>query len=78
MSTEQITNLLEGEDDQPTLEQARRSLEWPKWEKAIQSELAQLQEKGTWKMVNKLKDVVPILNKWVLTKKHDKEGNIVK
>jgi hypothetical protein len=47
MSAKQIMNLLEGEDDQPTLEQARRSLEWPKWEKAIQSELAQLQEKGT-------------------------------
>ena len=42
MSTEQITNLLEGDDDQPTLEQARRSLKWPEWEKAIQSELAQL------------------------------------
>jgi len=42
MSAEQITNLLEGKDDQPTLEQARWSLEWPEWEKAIQSELAQL------------------------------------
>jgi len=78
MSAEQITNLLEGEDDQPTLEQARRSLEWPEWEKAIQSELAQLRGKGTWKMVDKPKDVVPISNKWVLTKKRDKEGNIIK
>jgi hypothetical protein len=29
-------------------------------------------------MVDKLKNIVPILNKQVLTKKHDKEGNIVK
>jgi len=29
-------------------------------------------------MVDKPKNVVPILNKWVLTKKHDKEGNVVK
>jgi hypothetical protein len=29
-------------------------------------------------MVDKPKNVVPILNKWVLTKKCDKEGNIVK
>ena len=78
MSAEQITNLLEGDDNQPTLEQARRSLEWPEWEKAIQSELAQLRGKGTWKMVDKPKNIVPISNKWVLTKKHDKEGNIIK
>jgi hypothetical protein len=43
MSAEQITNLLEGDDDdQLTLEQAQRSFEWPEWECAIQSELAQL------------------------------------
>ena len=50
MSAEQIMNLLKGDDDQPTLEQARRSLEWPKWEKAIQSELANSEEKvsGRW------------------------------
>ena len=45
MSAEQIMNLLKGDDDQPTLEQARRSLEWPEWEKAIQSELANSEEK---------------------------------
>jgi hypothetical protein len=49
MSAKQITNLLEGDDDdQPTLDQARRSLEWPEWECVIQSELAQLKQKGTW------------------------------
>ena len=49
MSAEQITNLLEGDDDdQPTLDQARQSLEWPEWERAIQNELAQLKQKGTW------------------------------
>jgi len=50
MSAEQIINLLKGDDDQLTLEQARRSLEWPKWEKAIQSELANSEEKvsGRW------------------------------
>ncbi len=78
MSAKELTNLLKGNDDQPTFNQARRSPEWPKWEKAIQSELAQLWEKGTWKLVEKPKDTKPISNKWVLTKKQDKEGNIVK
>jgi hypothetical protein len=78
MSTEELTNLLEGNPDQPTFDQAKRSAEWPEWEKAIQSELAQLCEKGTWKLVEKPKDAIPISNKWVLTKKCDKEGNLVK
>jgi len=42
MHADEITNLLEGDKDQPTLEQARCSLKWPEWEKAIQSKLAQL------------------------------------
>ena len=79
MSAEQLTNLLEGDDDdQPTLDQARRSLEWPEWERAIQSELDQLKQKGTWRLVEKPMDAVPISNKWVLTKKRDKKGNVVK
>jgi len=40
MHIDKITNLLKGNDDQPILEQARHSLKWPKWKKAIQSQLA--------------------------------------
>jgi hypothetical protein len=47
MNAEELMNLLEGDDDQPTLEQAKRSLKWPKWEHAIQAELVQLWQKGT-------------------------------
>ena len=78
MSAEELTNLLEGDLNQPTFEQAKWSAEWPEWESAIQSELAQLYEKGTWKLVEKPKNTIPISNKWVLTKKCDKEGNVVK
>ena len=78
MKAEELTNLLESDDDQPTFDQAKRSLEWPEWEKAIQAKLAQLRVKGTWKLVEKPKNAIPISNKWVLTKKRDKEGNIVK
>jgi len=40
MYADEIMNLLEGDKDQPTLEQARCSLEWPEWEQAIQAKLA--------------------------------------
>ena len=42
MNAEELTNLLKGDDDQPTFDQAKCSLEWPEWDKAIQAELAQL------------------------------------
>ena len=42
MNAEELTNLLEGDDNQPTFNQAKHSLEWPEWDKAIQAELAQL------------------------------------
>ncbi len=78
MHTKELMNLLEGDDDQLTLEQAKWSLEWPEWEHAIQAELAQLWQKGTWKLIEKPAGAIPISNKWVLIKKCDKEGNIVK
>ena len=78
MHTKELMNLLEGDDDQLTLEQAKWSLEWPEWEHAIQAELAQLRQKGTWKLIEKPAGAIPISNKWVLIKKCDKEGNIVK
>ena len=78
MSAKEITNLLEGDDNQMTLEQAKWSLEWPEQKHAIQAELAQLWQKGTWKLVEKPAGTIPISNKWVLTKKCDKEGNVVK
>jgi len=66
------------DDDCQTLAQARRSPEWPEWERAIQSELAQLQRMGTWKLIDKPHDAIPIANKFVFAKKRDKEGHIIK
>ena len=59
MNAKELTNILEGDDDQPTFDQVKHSPEWPKWEKAIQSKLAQLRQKGTWKLVEKPKDARP-------------------
>jgi len=66
------------DDDCHSLSQARKSPEWPQWKQAIQSELAQLQCMGTWKLVDKPPHVTPIGNKFVFAKKRDNEGNILK
>jgi hypothetical protein len=42
----------------------------------MQEELTTLNEKGTWELVDKPPDVVPISNKWTFIRKRDKEGNI--
>ena len=48
------------------------------WEIAMQAKLDLLKEKGTWELVEKLPDAIPIANKWVFIKKHDKEGKVIR
>src|SRR5947209_1465293 len=61
-----------------SLQEAKESPDWPDWEKAVHTELEQLQKMGTWNLVDPPPDVKPIPNKWVLVKKYDKEGNLQK
>ena len=61
-----------------SLTEARQSPDWPEWEQAINIELNQLQQMGTWKLVDKPKDAVPIANKWTFVKKRNKAGEIMK
>ena len=56
-------------DELYSLAKARRSLDWPEWEKAAKSEYNQLLEMETWKLVDKPPDAVPIANKWTFVKK---------
>ena len=65
-------------DECCSLREAKESDEWPEWEHAIQVELNQLHRMGTWKLVVKPPDVVPIGNKFVFAKKRDKEGILIK
>jgi len=65
-------------DDPKSLSKAKCSLEWPEWEKAIGIELVQLHEMDTWQLEEKPPDVIPIMNKWVLTQKYNKAGEPVK
>ena len=66
------------DDECRSLRQAKGSKDWEEWEHAMHTELDQLQHMGTWKLVEKPPGVVPIANKWVYTKKQDKEGKVTK
>ena len=61
-----------------TLADAKSSPEWPEWEKAVQTELAQLSAMGTWDLVDPPPDRKPVGNRWVLVKKTNKEGEVIK
>ena len=65
-------------DEPSSLEEAKRSSEWTEWEKAIKIELDQLVSTGTWKLVDKPNDAIPISNKFVFEKKRNKAGEITK
>jgi len=65
-------------DGPPSLKEAQKSEEWPKWQQAIRAKLDQLCAMGTWTLVDSSCDIIPITNKWVFQKKLNKEGQIVK
>jgi hypothetical protein len=67
-----------GGDDPKTLAEAKKSPEWPEWEKAVNIELQQLKDMGVWELVDPEDDVIPLANKWVLTRKYNKLGELVK
>ena len=76
-SNEEINAIIAG-DELTDLADAKKSEDWPEWEKAIQIELNQLREMGTWKLVEKPPDSKPIANKWTFIKKRNKSGEITK
>ena len=61
-------------DDPKTLKEAKETDEWPEWEKAVNIELNQLNQMNTWELVDPPDDAIPIANKWVLLRKHNKQG----
>jgi len=74
---EEAFNVIPG-DDCHSLKEMHKSPDWPEWEKVIQTKLEQLQQMGMWNLVNKPVGMVPIANKWVFTKKRNKEGILTK
>ena len=44
----------------------------------LQVELTQLQQMGTWRLVKKPPNAIPLANKWTFIRKWNKAGEIVK
>ena len=61
-----------------SLKDAKQSPDWTEWEKAIQIELDQLWDMGTWTLTKKPLDTIPIANKWLFVKKTNNIGQIEK
>ena len=77
MNTAQTEAMLRGGEPK-TLKEARQSPKRPKRKKVIHSKLCQFQNTGTWQLVSKEVDTIPIANKWVFTKKYRKTGKLLK
>lgn len=66
-------------DDKPrTLEKVRGRENWPLWKEAMDKEMAQLEELGTYKVTGLLPNRKAIGCRWVFIVKHDMAGNIDK
>jgi hypothetical protein len=77
LSIEELYALIAG-DELTTLQEAKRSPDWPEWQKSMKEELDVLSEMGTWELVPKPPNAVPISNKWTFLRKRNKEGEIVR
>ena len=64
--------------DQPSLQEALVGDEAQRWHEAMQDELAQLRRYETWEEVDAPTSAQYIDTKWVLRRKRDKHGKIVK
>ena len=76
-SEEQTYSIIPG-DEYTSLKDAKNSPDWPEWEKAAKSELDQLTQMGTWRLVEKPPDAIPIANKWTFVRKRNKAGEIIR
>ena len=56
---EEIYAIIAG-DELTSLKDAKNSPDWPEWKVAIQNELDLLKDKGTWELVDKPPDTVPM------------------
>ena len=66
------------EDIMPMYKEAQKHSDWPKWEEAIQVELKNLQDSGTWKLVKHPAGANIVDCHWVLCIKKNAAGEIEK
>ena len=68
----------EVDEVEPSYEEACSRSDWPKWKKAIDVELQNLNEAKTWEVVERPVGVNVVDSKWVFWLKKDAEGKILK
>jgi hypothetical protein len=68
----------EADELEPSYEEARKRSDWPQWQAAIEVELANLKEAGTWEIVERPQNINVVDSKWVFRMKKDAKGNVVK
>jgi len=67
-----------GDEDSPFISQALRSPDAASWRNAMEKEIASLEKYGTWEYVSPPPGGRFVDTKWVLKKKRDECGNLVK
>jgi hypothetical protein len=77
LSIEEVYTIVAG-DEITSLNEVRNSPKWPKWQQALNEEMDLLNEMGTWELVQKPPNTIPIANKWVFVKKRNKEGEVIR
>lgn len=71
------TVAVDGESPEPfTLADAKSSLDWDKWDKAITEELSSLQRHNTYERADPPKGQKPIATRFVFTKKRNADGTV--
>ncbi|XP_073811779.1 uncharacterized protein [Musca autumnalis] len=67
-----------GFEDPFTLEEAFKDMDAKQWRQAMKSEYQSLMQNNTWTLVNLPPGVKPIKCKWVIKRKRDERGNVIK
>jgi hypothetical protein len=61
-----------------SVQEAKKSPEWPQWLAAMEEEHEQLKSRGTWELVEPMKGRKAIGCRWVFAKKYDERGKLSK
>jgi hypothetical protein len=63
---------------EPSYEEARTRSDWPQWKEAIDVELRNLEQAGTWEVVERPGGVNIVDSKWVFRLKKNAKGEVIK
>ena len=73
-----LTTLTNLENDPITLAQAKKRVDWPQWEKALQAEYQSIRKRGVFGPLTTNLVSKPVGHKLIFTRKRDENGNITR